>query len=79
MDMPLFASTTAAAALAGGIYSVLPAYQAELYGQKHVGSIYGMTMLYGSLAALIGTLLLFLLLSLLTVDQGLILSPNAKS
>ena len=48
--------TTAAvaAAMSGGIYSVLPTYVAEQYGLYRSAGIYGMLMLYGSIGTLIG-------------------------
>lgn len=42
----------------GGIFSVLPAYTADLFGQKHVGAIHGRALTAWSAAALIGPTLL---------------------
>ncbi|EGD82660.1 MFS permease [Salpingoeca rosetta] len=42
----------------GGIFSVLPAYLADIFGQKHVGAIHGRQLTAWSAAALGGPLLL---------------------
>ena len=38
----------------GGIFSVLPAYIADLYGQKHSGAIHGAIMTAWSTSAVVG-------------------------
>eukprot|EP01147_Barroeca_monosierra_P011008 gene11008-3080_t len=48
----------------GGIFSVLPAYLADIFGQKHVGAIHGRQLTAWSAAALGGPLLLSKLRSL---------------
>lgn len=45
----------------GGAYSVLPAYEADLYGPKYVGPIHGRFLLSSSAASLTGPPLLFYL------------------
>eukprot|EP01126_Amoeba_proteus_P065018 TRINITY_DN9175_c0_g1_i2.p1 TRINITY_DN9175_c0_g1~~TRINITY_DN9175_c0_g1_i2.p1 ORF type:complete len:416 (+),score=71.82 TRINITY_DN9175_c0_g1_i2:157-1404(+) len=42
----------------GGLFSVLPAYIADLYGQKHVGAIHGRLLTAWSASALMGPMLL---------------------
>jgi MFS family permease len=38
----------------GGYYPILPALIGELFGQKHIGAIYGSTLLIGGVGAFIG-------------------------
>lgn len=42
----------------GGTYAILPAYEADIYGPKHVGPTHGVMMAYSALAALVGPNLL---------------------
>ncbi|CAM9602020.1 unnamed protein product, partial [Hapterophycus canaliculatus] len=47
-------STFIAITFMGGVYAVLPAYEADLFGTKYVGPIHGRLMASTSLAALMG-------------------------
>jgi hypothetical protein len=47
-------SCVGAISMMGGTYSVLPAYESDMYGIKNVGPIHGTMMLYSSAAALLG-------------------------
>jgi hypothetical protein len=38
----------------GGVYSILPAYEADLFGSKYIGPIHGRMLLFSSAAALAG-------------------------
>lgn len=50
-----FCFTTAlAVSYMGGIFAILPAYQADLFGTKFVGPIHGRMLLFCSVAALVG-------------------------
>ena len=50
-----FCFTTAlAVSYMGGVFAILPAYQADLFGSKFVGPIHGRMLLFSSVAALIG-------------------------
>ena len=55
--IPLYgfcASTAIAVSIFGGIYAVLPAYEADLFGAKNVGPIHGRMLVFSSAAALLG-------------------------
>lgn len=55
--LPLYAfigSTVACISFMGGTYAILPAYEADIYGPKHVGPTHGVMMAYSALAALVG-------------------------
>lgn len=55
--MPLYGfcgTTVLAISIFGGVYAILPAYQADLYGSKNVGAIHGRMLLFSSTAALVG-------------------------
>ena len=52
------ASTVAAISMFGGVYAILPAYEADLFGTKYVGAIHGRLLLYSSTAAVVGPILL---------------------
>jgi MFS family permease len=59
--LPLYAfcaSTTVAVSMMGGVYAILPAYEADLFGTRFAGAVHGRMLLFSSLAALTGTLLL---------------------
>jgi hypothetical protein len=45
----------------GGTFALLPAYEADLFGQKYVGNIHGKILLALSVSALGGPKLLFAL------------------
>lgn len=47
-------TTVVALSIFGGVYAILPAYQADLYGSKNVGAIHGRMLLFSSTAALVG-------------------------
>jgi MFS family permease len=53
-----FGSTWLIVSFYGGVFSVLPAYIADLFGQQHVGAIHGRLLTAWSGAALTGPLLL---------------------
>ena len=57
-------STAVAVSIFGGIYAVLPAYEADLFGAKNVGPIHGRMLLFSSTAALAGPYLLLKLRSM---------------
>jgi hypothetical protein len=52
------ACTAIAVSIFGGIYAVMPAYEADLFGAKNVGPIHGRMLLFSSAAALGGPTLL---------------------
>ena len=43
-----------AVSMMGGVYAILPAYEADLFGTKFVGAIHGRMLLFSSAAALAG-------------------------
>jgi hypothetical protein len=49
-------SAALAVAAMGGVYALLPAYEADLFGTKYVGAIHGRMLLYSSAAAIGGNL-----------------------
>ena len=56
-SVPLYcfcASTVAAVSVMGGVYSILPAYESDLFGTKFVGAIHGKMLLYSAAASLTG-------------------------
>lgn len=58
--LPLYAfgaSASFAISCMGGVYAMLPAYEADLFGPKDVGAIHGRMLLYSSVASLFGPLL----------------------
>lgn len=58
--LPLYAfgaSASFAISCMGGVYAMLPAYEADLFGAKDVGAIHGRMLLYSSVASLFGPLL----------------------
>ena len=55
-------SATLAVSAMGGVYALLPAYEADLFGTKFVGAIHGRMLLYSSAAALCGEFFLCLIL-----------------
>ena len=59
-------STAVAVSIFGGIYAVLPAYEADLFGAKNVGPIHGRMLLFSSTAALAGP---YLLLKLRAISE----------
>lgn len=64
-SLPLYGfcvSTALAISMMGGVYAILPAYEADLFGTKYVGAVHGRMMLFSSLAALAGAFF-FLLIS----------------
>lgn len=55
--VPLYAFcavTTTAICGMGGVYAVLPAYEADIFGTKFVGAIHGRMLLFSSLASIAG-------------------------
>ena len=53
-----YGSTMLTVSFYGGVFSVLPAYISDIFGQKHVGAIHGRLLTAWSAAALIGPNLL---------------------
>ena len=51
-------NTMAAVTIMGGVFAVLPAYEADLYGQKYVGAIHSRFLLAASVSSLSGPALL---------------------
>ena len=37
------------------MYTVLPAYEADLYGSKYIGAIHGRFLVFGAVATVVGT------------------------
>jgi hypothetical protein len=63
---PMFAfvaSTGMLISMVGGVYSALPAYEADLFGSKHIGAIHGKMLLASAAAAVAGPSLLLMLRS----------------
>jgi hypothetical protein len=58
------ASSAFAISMFGGVYAILPAYEADLFGTKNVGPIHGRMLMYSSVAAVVGPALLLHLRSL---------------
>jgi MFS family permease len=57
------ASTVSAITILGGIFAVLPAYEADLYGPKNVQAIHGRFLLAATLSTIAGPTLLLKLRS----------------
>jgi hypothetical protein len=53
----------------GGVYAILPAYEADLFGTRFAGAVHGRMLLFSSLAALTGALAPHLLLQWLSRIQ----------
>jgi len=51
-------NTMAAVTIMGGVFAVLPAYEADLYGQKYVGAIHSRFLMAATLSSLAGPALL---------------------
>lgn len=51
-------NTMAAVTIMGGVFAVLPAYEADLYGQKYVGAIHSRFFMAATLSSLAGPALL---------------------
>jgi len=47
-------STVAAITIMGGVFAVLPAYEADLYGPKYVGAIHGRFLLAATVSTIVG-------------------------
>lgn len=65
--IPLYgfcASTVLVISAMGGVYAVLPAYEADLFGTKYAGAVHGRMLLYSAAAALTGPNILIYLRSL---------------
>mmetsp|Transcript_11957 Transcript_11957/g.19970 ORF Transcript_11957/g.19970 Transcript_11957/m.19970 type:complete len:715 (-) Transcript_11957:1332-3476(-) len=55
--LPLYGfciTTTLAISVMGGLFAIIPAYQADLFGTKFVGAIHGRMLLFSSAAAIAG-------------------------
>lgn len=46
-----------AVSMMGGVFAILPAYEADLFGTKFVGAIHGRMLLFSSAAALAGEMI----------------------
>ena len=68
------AVTAVAVSIFGGIYAVMPAYEADLYGAKNVAPIHGRVLMFSSTAAVLGpyTLLKLRAISERTAIDGLL-------
>lgn len=51
-------STVIALTVMGGVFAVLPAYEADLYGSKYIGAIHGRFLTFGAAATVAGPMLL---------------------
>ena len=51
-------STVLALSVMGGVFSVLPAYEADLFGSKYIGAIHGRFLTFGAVATVVGPTLL---------------------
>ncbi len=57
LHLPLYGfciSATLAVSAMGGVFAILPTYEADLFGAKFVGAIHGRMLLFSSAAALAG-------------------------
>ncbi len=52
------ASTVTAISIMGGVFAVLPAYEADLYGPKYVQAIHGRFLLSATVSTIVGPTLL---------------------
>jgi len=57
-------STIAAISIMGGVFAVLPAYEADLYGPKYVGAIHGRFLLAATVSTIVGPALLLTLMKM---------------
>jgi len=51
-------STVIALSVMGGVFAVLPAYEADLYGSKYIGAIHGRFLTFAAVATVAGPMLL---------------------
>ena len=78
--LPLYmfcTSATLAVSAMGGVYALLPAYEADLFGTKFVGAIHGRMLLYSSAAALCGEffyVLFYMCMCIVSMYQSTIVS-----
>ena len=63
------ASTMCAVSMMGGVFAILPAYEADLFGTKFVGAIHGRMLLFSSAAALAGEVMYSLLTTQLLYEK----------
>jgi len=61
-------STIAAITIMGGVFAVLPAYEADLYGPKYVGAIHGRFLLSATVSTIVGPGLLLNLRKIAEAD-----------
>jgi MFS family permease len=61
-------STVAAISIMGGVFAVLPAYEADLYGPKYVGAIHGRFLLAATVSTIVGPGLLLTLRKIAEAD-----------
>ena len=61
-------STVAAISIMGGVFAVLPAYEADLYGPKYVGAIHGRFLLSATVSTIAGPGLLLNLRKMAEAD-----------
>ena len=68
-------STVAAISIMGGVFAVLPAYEADLYGPKYVQAIHGRFLLSATLSTILGPTLL---LNLRKLAENSAIQGNTK-
>ena len=76
--LPLYmfcGSTALAVSFMGGVYSVLPAYEANIFGINNVGPIHGRMLVYSSAAAMVGP---YMLLKLRAISEKAAIQDLAK-
>jgi len=62
------ASTVIALSVMGGVFAVLPAYEADLYGSKYIGAIHGRFLTFAACATVAGPTLLLNLRKMAEAD-----------
>ncbi len=76
--LPLYmfcGSTALAVSFMGGVYSVLPAYEANIFGANNVGPIHGRMLIASSAAAMVGP---YMLLKLRAISEKAAIQDLAK-
>lgn len=68
-------STALAVSFMGGVYSVLPAYEANIFGANNVGPIHGRMLIASSAAAMVGP---YMLLKLRSISEKAAIQDLAK-
>merc|ERR1712129_290417 len=62
------ASTVIAISIMGGVFAVLPAYEADLYGAKYIGAVHGRFLTFAAAATVAGPTLLLNLKKIAETD-----------